>query len=64
MAQLKSTYITGNLSVTGNILASKIALHDGTNEYILMADGSTMAVSDLANDTELAGVRTTAENAA
>jgi hypothetical protein len=54
MAQLKSTYITGNLSVTGNILASKIALHDGTNEYILMADGSTIAVSDLANDSELA----------
>lgn len=62
MAQLKSTYITGNLSVTGNILASKIALHDGTNGYILMADGSTMAVGDLANDNELAALQTQLNN--
>ena len=42
MAQLKSTNIVGNLSVTGNILASKIIKLGGTSTQILMADGSTM----------------------
>lgn len=42
MAQLKSTNVVGNLSVTGNILASKIIKLGGTSTQILMADGSTM----------------------
>lgn len=42
MAQLKSTNVVGNLSATGNILASKIIKLGGTSTQILMADGSTM----------------------
>ena len=42
MAQLKSTNVVGNLSVTGNILASKIIKLGGTSTQILMADGSTI----------------------
>jgi hypothetical protein len=29
MAQLKSTSVTGNLSVTGNVVASSFIKHDG-----------------------------------
>ena len=47
MAQLKSTNITGNLSVTGNVLASKIIKLGGTADEILCADGSTTTLSGL-----------------
>lgn len=47
MAQLKSTNVTGNLSVTGNILASKIIKIGGTPDQILMADGETTKLSDI-----------------
>jgi hypothetical protein len=47
MAQLKSTSVTGNLSVTGNVLASKIIKLGGTKNEILCADGSTTTLSSL-----------------
>ena len=47
MAQLKSTNILGNLSVTGNILASKFIKLGGTANQILMADGSTLDKSSV-----------------
>lgn len=49
MAQLKSTSVTGNLSVTGNVLASKIAKQGGTNTEILLADGSTTPFTSLSD---------------
>lgn len=48
MAQLKSTSVTGNLSVTGNILASKIIKLDGTTHEVLLADGTVAKVSTTA----------------
>lgn len=48
MAQLKSTSVTGNLSVTGNILASKIIKLDGTTHEVLLADGTVAKVSTAA----------------
>jgi hypothetical protein len=48
MAQLKSTNITGNLSVTGNVLASKIIKLGGTTHEVLLADGSIAKVSTTA----------------
>ena len=39
MAQLKSTSVTGNLSVTGNTVASSFIKHDGLETQFLMADG-------------------------
>ena len=47
MAQLKSTNVTGNLSVTGNILASKLIKIGGTANQILMANGDTTNLSDI-----------------
>lgn len=47
MAQLKSTNITGNLSVSGNILASKIIKLGGTGDEILLANGGTTTLSGL-----------------
>lgn len=51
MAQLKSTNITGDLSVTGELSASKLLKIGGTNTQILMADGSikTAATTNTAN---------------
>lgn len=40
MAQLKSTNVTGNLSVTGDIIASTIKKFGGTSAQFLKADGS------------------------
>lgn len=47
MAQLKSTNITGNLAVTGNILASKIIKLGGTADQILLANGEVATLSNL-----------------
>ena len=52
MAQLKSTNITGNLAVTGNTLASKIIKLGGTNDDILMGDGSTTSKQALIDSLE------------
>lgn len=54
MAQLKSTNITGNLAVTGNILASKIIKLGGTNDDILMGDGSITSKQGLIDSLEAA----------
>jgi hypothetical protein len=54
MAQLKSTNITGNLSVTGNVLASKIIKFGGTNDDILMGDGSITSKQGLIDSLEAA----------
>lgn len=48
MAQLKSTSVTGNLSVTGNAVASQFIKSNGTEHQILMANGT---VQDLNNFT-------------
>ena len=40
MAQLKSTNVTGNLSVTGDIIASTIKKFGGTSAQFLKADGT------------------------
>ena len=42
MAQLKSTNVMGSLSITGNILASKIIKYGGTNKQILLANGDVL----------------------
>ena len=47
MAQLKSTTVTGNLAVTGKVLASAIIKMGGTRDEILCADGSTTTLSGL-----------------
>ena len=47
MAQLKSTNVLGNISVTGNNLASKFIKLGGTSGQILMADGSTSNKSEV-----------------
>ena len=47
MAQLKSTSVVGNISATGNLLASKIIKLGGTASQILMADGSVMDAEDV-----------------
>jgi prepilin-type processing-associated H-X9-DG protein len=52
MAQLKSTSVTGDLSVTGNILASVIKKLGGSSSQILMADGSVKVIGDLITDTD------------
>lgn len=44
MAQLKSTNITGNLAVSGNILGSKIIKLGGTDTQILLANGDVLDV--------------------
>lgn len=47
MAQLKSTSVVGNITATGNLLASKIIKLGGTASQILMADGSVMNAEDV-----------------
>jgi hypothetical protein len=47
MAQLKSTNVTGNLSVTGNILASKIIKLGGTENELLLASGGVITKAQL-----------------
>ena len=41
MAQLKSTLVQGALTVTGNVVASKLIKNGGTRDDILLGDGST-----------------------
>ena len=47
MAQLKSTSVTGNISVTGNMTASNIVKIGGSSSQILMADGSVLEKSSV-----------------
>lgn len=50
MAQLKSTSVTGNLSVTGNVVASKIIKNGGSEDQILLANGDTTSLDDIKDD--------------
>ena len=45
MAQLNSTNITGNLSVTGTTVSAKIIKNGGTSDDILLGDGSVASLS-------------------
>ena len=45
MAQLKSTLVQGALTVTGNVVASKLIKNGGTSDDILLGDGSTTSKS-------------------
>lgn len=58
MAQLTSTTISGNLSVIGNTIASKIIKLGGTSSQILMADGSARLISELFTDTGATSITT------
>ena len=55
MAQLKSTNITGNLAITGSVLASNIVKLGGTANQILMADGSVVDKSSIQGTTYTGG---------
>lgn len=48
MAQLKSTVVQGALTVTGNAVANKIIKNGGTSIEVLIADGSTKTIDQLA----------------
>ena len=50
MAQLKSTTVTGNLTVTGKMLASEIIKLNGTAYEVLLADGTVAKVSTTAQN--------------
>ena len=50
MAQLKSTTVTGNLSVTGNALASQWIKLGGTSDDILLGNGATTSLQALKTD--------------
>ena len=50
MAQLKSTTVTGNLSVTGNALASQWIKLGGTSDDILLGNGGTTSLQALKTD--------------
>ena len=63
MAQLKSTSVVGNLSVTGNVVASKIIKNGEDDTKVLLAGGGTKLVSEFATDAELSPVATAASNA-
>lgn len=51
MAQLKSTSVIGNLSVTDKIVASEIIKSGGTASQLLLANGSVTTIADLLADT-------------
>ena len=50
MAQLKSTSVTGNLSATGNIIASQIIKNGGTEDQLLKANGETQSLKAITDD--------------
>lgn len=47
MAELKNTIVNGVLNVNGDMVASKIVRRGGTDNQILMADGSVSLLSDI-----------------
>ncbi len=61
MAQLKSTNILGNLSVTGGALASEFKKLGGTSAQFLKADGS-VDTTTYATKAELGDVETALSN--
>lgn len=61
MAQLKSTSVTGNLSVTGNVVASQIIKLNGGANQILLANGETDNLTTIKDNISTA--QTTADKA-
>lgn len=53
MAQLNSTNVTGNLSVTGTTVSSKIIKNSGTSDDILLGDGSVASLSQYAKTSDI-----------
>ena len=47
MAQLKSTNVLGNISASGNVIASKFIKLNGPGDDILLANGETATLSSL-----------------
>ncbi len=62
MALLKSTNVIGNLSATGNIIASKFILNGGNNNNLLLAGGNTKLISDFATAEQMAAANTSITN--
>ena len=62
MALLKSTNVIGNLSATGNIIASKFILNGGDNNSLLLAGGNTKLVSDFATSAQMTAANTSINN--
>lgn len=62
MALLKSTNVIGNLSATGNIIASKFILNDGNNNNLLLDGGNTKLISDFATSGEIAAANVSIDN--
>ena len=46
MAQLKTTSILGNAIISGNVVASKIIKIGGSNQQVMLADGSVKSLAD------------------
>ena len=62
MALLKSTNVIGNLSATGNIIASKVILNGGNNNSLLLAGGNTKLISDFATAEQIAAANVSINN--
>lgn len=62
MALLKSTSVIGNLSATGNIIASKFILNGGDNDSLLLAGGNTKLISDFATSDQMTAANTSINN--
>lgn len=63
MAQLKSTIVQGALTVTSNVVANKIIKNGGAPTEVLIADGSTKTIDQLATsiDTGVTDISVTGE---
>lgn len=61
MAQLKSTSVTGNLSVTGNTIASKFIKSGGSKNELLLANGETTSLNTI--NANILTAQSTAEEA-
>jgi hypothetical protein len=61
MAQLKSTSVTGNLSVTGNTVASKVVADSIFSNQILLSDGTTTSHDQITAN--ILNAQTQADNA-
>jgi hypothetical protein len=58
MAQLKSTNITGNLSVTGSVLTYGVMVPSAPANSVLMADGSTKDAGEFGSNVDLSNYLT------
>lgn len=58
MAQLKSTNITGNLSVTGSLLVSGVMIPSAPANSVIMADGTTKDAGEFGSNVDLSNYLT------